>query len=652
MGRPSLSHVFQPGAIGTLRLPHRIVMGAMHLGIEARQDGGQAIAAFYAERARGEAGLIITGGAAVNEVGAGGVNYSILTDATHRSSLARIVSQVHDAGAMVALQLFHAGRYAPPTHGRRPVAPSPVFSRFSGCVPEALTIAEIGQTLRDFADGAGLARALGFDAVEIMASEGYLIDQFLSPLTNQRDDEWGGTPARRMRFGLEVLRHVRASVGSDFPIIYRFSGADLMDGGTSEDEALTFARALAAHGADALSVGIGWHESPVPTVQALVPPGAWTHVAAAVKDAVGALPVIAGNRINRLSLAESILATTSIDFISMARPFLADPGIIARGHRGERVNICIACNQACIDRSLADTNVSCMVNPRAGRESELPSLVPRAATLRTAVIGGGPAGLQAARELATTGHRVDLYDAAGQLGGQFCLACQVPGKEDYAETIRYYTSELDRLGVTIYRGRPLGEGDEALVRGYDGVIVATGTRPRKISIPGAGLPHVIPYPQAFSAGALGEHVVIIGGGGTAIDLAHLASKSSGRRTVTILHRGKRIGARIGRSTRWALLSALRTEGVQIQRTISYQRIESRGIRILDVDGSRLVPADTVVIAAGQETDPVVPALVKRCGAYYRLAGGARDVADLDAVRAFAEGLAAAREISADARHER
>jgi 2,4-dienoyl-CoA reductase (NADPH2) len=664
-GPGDLTHVLRPGMIGTLRLPHRIIMGSMHLGLEGRDDGGEALAAFYAARARGGAGLIVTGGIAVSPVGAADPNYAVLTVRAHRERLRRAAEAVHAEDGLIGLQLFHAGRYASTaareTSGLWPVAPSPVFSRLSGCEPRALTADEIGQTIEDFAHGARYARDLGFDAVEIMGSEGYLIDQFLSPVTNHRVDDWGGDAERRMRFGLQVLQHVRQSVGAGFPVIFRFSGADLMSGGTSRAEALRFARALAESSANALSVGIGWHESRVPTVQALVSPGAWVPVAVEVKAAVGALPVIGSNRINQMELADSILASTPLDFLALARPFLADADLVERSRLGRPVNICIACNQACIDRSMSNADVSCAVNPRAGRELEFPGhgaerrpAFPAAGGGRTrrdsrvAVIGGGPAGLQAARELAVGGHRVDLFEASGALGGQFRLACRVPGKEDYAETVAYFAAELDRLAVAVHLSRRITDADLTRLRGYDGLIVASGTQPRLVSIPGADLPHVIPYPAAFADGALGGRVVIIGGGGVAVDIAHLASQDSRRAApgVTMLHRGSRTGPRLGKSTRWAVLSELRRRGVRILSGVSYHRIEPGGVRILDSGlAEQLILADTVVIAAGQRLDPALPELAARSGVWYRVVGGAREAAGLDAVRAAAEGLAAAWELN-------
>jgi 2,4-dienoyl-CoA reductase (NADPH2) len=662
--------VLTPGRIGRLTLPHRIVMGAMHLGLESRDDGGTALAAFYAERARGGAGLMVTGGAAVSPAGSGGPAYGVLDDARFRDRLRRVAGDVHAAGGHIALQLFHAGRYAPAATG--PVAPSAVYSRFSRCEPRALTDAEIRSTIEDFARGAAHAAELGFDAVEVMGSEGYLIDQFLSPLTNLRQDEWGGDPERRRAFGVAVTRAVRAAGGR--PVIVRFSGADLMPGGTGDDAVLAFARALAAAGADALNVGVGWHEAAVPSVQAMVPTGVWAPVAAGVKGALVAagfagVAVIASNRVNRLAQAAAILAGTGLDtppdFVSMARPFLADPQLMTAGAGG--VNVCVACNQACIDRSLVDAEVSCMVNPRAGRESVTP-LVRSRNPRRIAVVGGGPAGLVAARRAALAGHRVTLFEASGALGGQFQLACRVPGKADYAATVDYYAAELDRLGVEVRLGRSLGTDLTAgadLLRGYAGVIVASGVRPRPLEIPGADLPHVLAYPEAFAAGALHGRVAIIGGGGVAADLAHLAGRGTSplpepdrfrreyglvggpvpvgdRAEVTVLHRGARLAPRTGRSVRWAVLAELARQGTRVLTGVRCTAITADGVRIVDAEGAdRLEPADVVVVAVGQLADRTVPELARRAGVWHRVVGGARDAAGLDAVRAFAEGFAAA-----------
>ncbi|GAA1326316.1 FAD-dependent oxidoreductase [Actinocatenispora thailandica] len=708
--RPAgLRRVLSPVALGGLALPHRVVMGSMHLGIEDRDDGGAALAAFYAARAAGGAGLIVTGGSAVSRVGAGGVHYSFVNEPADAPRLARVAAAVHTAGGLIALQLFHAGRYAfAASFGLQPVAPSAVPSRFSPDEPRALTGAEVAATIDDFGRAAATARRLGFDAVELMGSEGYLLNEFTSPVTNHRDDEWGGDPARRRAFPLAVLAAVRAAAGTDFPVIYRLSGADLMDGAPDEDEVLALATALAGAGAAALNVGIGWHESRVPTVQALVPPGTWAPYAARIRAAVdGVVPVIASNRINRLAQAEQLLADGAADLVSLARPFLADPELIARSRAGRPVNVCIGCNQACIDRSLTDEAVSCMVNPSAGHEQDLfvagsgapgsagasaggpapaaPGSAPGApgpsgaagsggpgatGRRRYAVIGAGPAGLAAARALASAGARVVLYEAGAAPGGQFRLARLVPGKADYGATIEYYAAELAALGVELRLGHPVGPGDRAELAGCAGIVLATGVVPRPVELPGADGPNVLTYPEAFAAAdRLGDRVVVVGGGGIAVDLAHLLSHGAtdgderdrfraehglaerpvpvtGGRQVTLLRRGPRIGAGIGRTTRWTLLAALRRRGVLLRTGVRYERITPEGVVLAGGDGPELVGADTVVLAAGQVPADALRPMLAGLAVPYRVIGGAADGA-VDAVTAFAAG-AAARELLRDA----
>ncbi|WP_207124933.1 oxidoreductase [Actinocatenispora comari] len=685
-----LRRVLSPVTLGGLALPHRVVMGSMHLGIEDRDDGGAALAAFYAARAAGGAGLIVTGGSAVNRVGTGGVHYSVVGEREHAPRLARVAEAVHETGGLIALQLFHAGRYAfAASFGLRPVAPSAVPSRFSPDPPRALTGAEIAATIDDFARGAATARRLGFDAVELMGSEGYLLNQFTSAVTNRRDDGWGGDAARRRAFPLAVLAAVRDAAGADFPVLYRMSGADLMDGAPDTDEVLALARELARAGAAALNVGIGWHESRVPTVQAVVPPGTWAPYPARIRAAVaGAVPVIASNRINRLAQAEQLLAAGDADLVSLARPFLADPELIARSRAARPVNVCIGCNQACIDRSLADEPVSCMVNPAAGRELSLlpaagfadPGAAVADATRagggergrdrrRYAVVGAGPAGLAAAHALATAGERVVLYEAADEPGGQFRLARLVPGKADYGATIEYYAAELAALGVELRLAHPVGPDDRAELAGCAGIVLATGVLPRPVDLPGADGPNVLTYPQAFAAAdRLGERVVVVGGGGIAVDLAHLLSHGrtdgdernrfraehglaaplgvTGGRQVTLLRRGPRIGTGIGRTTRWALLAALRRRGVLLRTGVRYDRITPAGVLLAGADGPELVPADTVVVAAGQLPADALRPMIAELAVPYRVVGGAADGA-VDAVTAFAAGAEAGRAL----RHE-
>ena len=664
-------HALQASRIGTLHLRNRIIMGSMHLGIEA---DGEALAAFYAERARGAAGLIVTGGSSVSRVGAGGRNYSFINDAAGARPLRRVATAVHEADGRIALQLFHAGRYAfSSSFGLQPVAPSAVPSRFSPDPPRALDEAEILATIRDFANGAARARELGYDAVEVMASEGYLLNQFLSPLTNRRDDAWGGDFERRMNLPRAVLRAIRSKVGSDFPVIFRISGADLMANSTNADETLAFARTLAQDGVDALNIGIGWHESSIPTVQHLVPSGIWVPYAAAIKSAVGDLPVIASNRINSLVAAEEVLSSGSIDFISMARPFLADAQIVAKAARAQAhfVNTCIACNQACIDRSVLDEPVSCMVNPRAGREREFPESRTSGGSRRFAVVGGGPAGMESARALAALGHTVELFEAQSELGGQFRMARRIPGKRDFGETIRYFTNELTRLHVVVRFDSPLT--NVAALRTFDGIVLATGVVPRSAALPGSDSPHVLSYADVLLRDCnVGERVAIVGAGGIGVDVAHylsfgeanvdestrflyeqgLAASPDGalivarRKAVALMRRGPTIGERIGKTTRWAVLRALRAAGVEILANLTYDAIVPGGIRVRTAEGiERTIEADTIVIAAGQERNDALLEPIRALGIPFRVVGGAKEASELNAVRAFEEGVRAAHELA-------
>ena len=672
---PQFPHLRRPGRIGPLRLPHRILMGSMHLGLEGPGADAGTLGRFYAERARGGAALIISGGIAVAPEGVGeGGGYFLFGRDPDEAVLRAVTEAVHRAGGRIAAQLFHAGRYARSAEtGLQPVAPSAVASRLNPHeLPRALGGDELEALAARFADAAARARELGFDAVELMGSEGYLLNEFLAPRTNLREDAWGGSAEGRRRFPLRVAERARAALGPGTPLLYRISGADLVEGGTPWEETLAFARALEAAGVDALDVGVGWHEAAVPTVGMLAPRAAFAAVAAGLRAAVG-IPVIAANRINTPAVAERVLASGAADFVAAARPFLADPAFAGKALSGgeRRINVCIACNQACLDRVLGrpPQPASCLVNPAAGREAAF-ALAPAAAPGRVAVVGGGPAGLESARVLASRGHRVTLFEREGALGGQLLHAVRVPGKGEFAETLRYYREEFRALGVTVeLRAEP----DPADLRTWDAVVAATGVRPRipsEAELPGVTLPHVVPYPEIFAGRvAPGARVAIVGGGGIGCDLAHFLtdggpaspeafaflelygvlpperalSALGARREVTLMRRGPRIAPLLGPTTRWAVLGLLRRRGVRMLTGVRYLAITEGGVRI-EVEGrEELVAADTVVLACGQEPrDELRAALEGKVPLH--VVGGARAASELDAARAILEGAEAGRRI--------
>jgi len=665
-----LTKVLEPVKIGSMELRNRIMMGSMHVGIEKLVDGVDRLAAFYAERARGGAGLIVTGGAAVRPEGGMGDQSCHVYEDNQIPSWELITDAVHRAGGKIALQLFHSGRYAyKEATGMDPVAPSALQAPINRWVPREMTDDEIEMTIQAFADGALRAQKAGFDAVEIMGSEGYLINQFLSPVTNHREDSWGGDFQRRARFGVEVARRVRHAVGEDYPIIYRMSGLDLMPDSTTMEETLQFAAMLQEAGMDALNIGIGWHESKVPTIAMMVPRGAYVWVSQQVKQAV-TIPVIASNRINDLRQAEEILEDGRCDLVSMARPFLADSNIVHKSAEGrfDEVNTCIACNQACLDHIFDGRVASCLVNPVVGREQEW-TLVPATVQKKVAVVGAGPAGLEAARVLAERGHQVVVFEKQQQIGGQLNYARQVPGKQEFNETLRYYQTQLARLGVELRLGVS-ASAEELLAEGFEEAVIATGVIPRRPDIAGIDLPHVVSYAQVFEKQAkAGKRVVIVGAGGIACDLSHLLAQDesispqaaqylldyrildaralqqmqqSGRK-VFMLRRGKHVGTGLGKTTRWAVLANLKRHGVEMLTQIAYREITKEGVIIQQGEEERLIPADTVVIAAGATSnDRLFHELNGRLPVH--LIGGAKEAGELDAKRAIWEGSAIGRVI--------
>lgn len=656
-------HLLSPLTLGSLTLRNRTVMGSMHTGLEDRPWDIDKLSAYFAERARGQVGLIITGGFSPNKRGwllPFGAEMSSRLQA-HRH--ARVTGAVHEEGGAIALQLLHAGRY-----GYTPIsqAPSAVKSPITPFTPSAMSTKQVDSTASDFADAVVLAEKAGYDAVEIMGSEGYLINQFLATRTNDRDDEWGGSATARMRFPVEVVRRARARTG--LPIIYRISLLDLVEGGQTWDEVLELAALLQEAGVTAFNTGIGWHEARVPTIITQVPQGAWTPLTARLRAAVS-VPVCASNRINSPDMAESLIASGAADLVSMARPFLADPFLVAKTAEGrvDEINTCIACNQACLDHAFANKRASCLVNPRACHETEL-VLSPTRVQKSVAVVGAGPAGLAAAVSAAERGLSVTLFEAADEIGGQFRLAMRVPGKEDFAETLRYYARRLEVLGAILKLSTRVSAAD---LTEYDDVIVATGVEPRIPSIPGIEHPSVASYADVLSGRVVpGRRVAVIGAGGIGVDvsvfLTHTpetlsqwmghwgvgdpavargglveATPRVPAREVTLVQRKTTpIGIGLGKTSGWAHRAVLKQSGVRQISGAAYDLIDDAGLH-LTVDGSPvLVECDTVVVCAGQESVRSVFDDLAVDGTGHRapyLIGGADIAAELDAKRAIKQG---------------
>ncbi|MFC7258426.1 FAD-dependent oxidoreductase [Streptomyces lutosisoli] len=665
-------HLLNPLDLGFTTLPNRVIMGSMHVGLEEAERGFERMAEFYATRARGGVGLIVTGGIAPNDAGRPYEGGAKLTTEAEAEQHTEITAAVHREGGRIAMQILHFGRYA---YHQDLVAPSALQAPISPFPPHALTDAEVEQTIDDYARAARLAKRAGYDGVEIMGSEGYLINEFIAVQTNQREDRWGGSYENRMRFPVEIVRRVREAVGEDFIIIYRLSMLDLVPGGSSFDEVITLAQAVEAAGATIINTGIGWHEARIPTIATSVPRGAYAWVTKKVMGAVS-IPLVTTNRINTPEVAEQLLADGHADMVSLARPMLADPDFVAKAEAGrpEAINTCIGCNQACLDHTFSGKITSCLVNPRACHETEL-VLAPTRLRKRVAVVGAGPAGLACAVSAAERGHEVTLYDAGPEIGGQLNVARKVPGKQEFDETIRYFRTQLELHGVDVrLNTRVTADGLEA----YDEVVVATGVSPRTPEIPGVDHPSVVGYLDVLRDGApVGDRVAILGAGGIGFDVAEYLTDSGDKasedpatyfrnwgvdmdyrapgglaaperpappRTVHLLQRkATKVGAGLGKTTGWIHRTELKHRGVTMVPGVRYDRIDDAGLHVT-VDGhSQVLEVDTIVLCTGQEPRRDLYEELLAAGRSVHLIGGADVAAELDAKRAIKQGteLAAA-----------
>jgi len=661
---PAYPLLFRPLELPGVTLPNRILMGSMHTGLEARPDGMPRLAAFYAERARGGAALIVTGGFSPNDAGELSPHRAQMSTKEDAERHKPVPQAVHDAGGRIVLQLLHSGRYG---FHKNIVAPSPIKSGINPAAPRELEAAEIEQTIADYVRAAVLAQTAGYDGVEMMGSEGYLISQFLALRTNQRQDEWGGALENRMRFACEIVRQTRAATGAHFILVFRISALELVEGGLTGAETVRLAQAIEQAGASILHTGIGWHEARIPTIAQAVPRAGFAWAARRIKEAVR-IPVVASNRINAPEIAEDILQRGDADMVSLARAMLSDAEFANKAKAGDRagINICIACNQACLDHYFIGQPASCVVNPRAGRESKL-LYVKTTAGKRVAVVGGGPAGLSFAAVAAERGHEVTLFEKAGELGGQFNLAKRIPGKQEFAESVAYYAERLRRAGVEVRLNHAAAQSD---IAGFDEVVLASGIHPRRPAIPGIDHKSVVGYVDLLSGRVTaGRTVVVIGAGGIGFDVAVWLLEREGRaplesdefcrhwgidkspasaggldpmglpaakpsHNISMLKRsGTSFGSTLGRTTGWVHRAELQRNGVRMIKSVEYRRIDDAGVHIAVEGKESAIPADTVVVCAGQE--PLVPFPVT--GKNFHLIGGARQAGELDAKRAMLEG---------------
>ncbi len=658
-------HLLEPLDLGHTTLRNRVIMGSMHTGLEDRAKHLPELAAYFAERAKGGVALSVTGGYAPNRHGWLLPFGSLMTSKKLADKHRLVTDAVHEHDGKIAMQILHAGRYGyHPFKRAASTKPSPItpFGK-----PKAMSTKEVDDTINDFAKSAVLARRAGYDGVEIMGSEGYLINQMLTARTNDRTDRWGGNAENRMRFPVEIVERVREAVGDDFIVMYRMSLLDLVDDAQSWDETVELAKKLEGAGVSILNTGIGWHEARIPTIVTSVPRGAFAWVTGKLKPEVS-VPVVASNRINTPEIAEEIIASGQADLVSMARPLLSDPHFVnkAAEDRADEINTCIACNQACLDHTFKNKRASCMINPRAGYETTL-ILSPTRKAKRIAVVGAGPAGLAAATELAGRGHSIELFESLSEVGGQFLLAAKIPGKEEFKETIRYYSRRMEISGVKLHLG-VRAEVDQ--LAAFDEVVIATGVEPRIPSLPGVDHPSVVNYQDVIRHGApVGKRVAVMGAGGIGFDVSEfllhdtdetiehwmerwgvtdpslerggLATKRKAppKREVFLLQRkNTELGKGLGKTSGWVHRQTLKDSDVQMIKGVTYDRIDDDGLHITlrkgeDDEEARVLDVDTVILCTGQESvrDLVEP--LEALGKPVHVIGGADVAAELDAKRA-------------------
>ncbi|HFK2925164.1 TPA: FAD-dependent oxidoreductase [Aeromonas hydrophila] len=655
-----------PLDLGFTQLRNRVLMGSMHTGLEEEKGGFDKLAAFYGERARGGVGLIVTGGIAPNLRGRLVPHGSQLSFPWQVAKHKKVTSAVHQEGGKIALQILHAGRYA---YHPFSLAPSALKAPISPFKPRAMSERQIRGTIRDFAATAQLARSAGYDGVEVMGSEGYLINQFICERTNKRTDGWGGSSENRMRFPVEIVRAIRERVGPDFIIIFRLSMLDLVEQGSSLEEVIALGKALEQVGVTLINTGIGWHEARIPTIATSVPRGAFSWVTAELKKHLS-VPLITTNRINTPEVAERILAGGEADMVSMARPFLADPEFVIKAaeNRADEINTCIACNQACLDHVFKQKRASCLVNPRACFETEL-TFGRGPQPKKLAVVGAGPAGLAFACYAAERGHQVSLFDQASEIGGQFNFAKQIPGKEEFHETLRYFARRLEKCGVELYLGQRQS-AESLLGGGFDEVILATGIRPRTPNIPGIEHAKVMSYLDVLrDHKPVGDKVAVIGAGGIGFDVAEYLVEGKGDRSrdhwlkewgidkqlgergglmapvidaperqVWLLQRKEsKVGDGLGKTTGWIHRTVLKNRKVEMLSGVQYLRIDDEGLHIQVGEQQQCLPVDQVIICAGQEPLKELQAGLQAAGKPVHIIGGADVAAELDAKRAIRQG---------------